>query len=81
MRIVSPSGVLNNGNPELSGRWFEKEASIKRVVNYQKENMDLCIFYDVENKIDPENISLRFSVRGRDCNHYFCIEISQIHCF
>jgi len=66
MRIVSPSGgVLNNGNPELfQADGSEKEASIKRVVNYQKENMDLCIFFDVENKIDPGEYIVKIFCEG-----------------
>ena len=52
LRFHQTDGVLSEGSPEV----FEKdgksmEASIKRVVNYQKDNMDLCIFYDVDSEI------------------------------
>ncbi len=49
MRIIGPDGnVVNDGNPvgfEVEG--VQKEASIKRAVDYRNENMDLCIFYTV----------------------------------
>jgi hypothetical protein len=66
MRIISPSGgVLNDGSPELfQTEGAEQEASVKRVVNYQKENMDLCIFYDVENEIDPGDYIVKIFCEG-----------------
>jgi len=50
MRIISPGGgVLSDGNPELfDAGGTQKEASVKRVINYQKENMDFCIYYEIE---------------------------------
>lgn len=51
MRVISPEGKdLSNSTPIL----FEMEggregiASVKRTVNYQNKNMDLCIYYEFE---------------------------------
>jgi hypothetical protein len=68
MRIVSPNGgVLNDGSPELfNAGESQKEASIKRVVNYQKENMDLCIYFDVETAIDPGDYMVKIFCEGKE---------------
>lgn len=68
MRIISPGGgVLNNGSPEMfEAEGVQKEASIKRVVNYQKENMDLCIYYDVEDRIDPGEYNVKIFCEGKE---------------
>ncbi len=68
MRIISPEGgVLNDGNPEMFGvDGGQMEASVKRVVNYQKENMDLCIFYDVENAINAGEYIVKIFCEGAE---------------
>lgn len=68
MRIVSPGGgVLHDGNPEMFGvDGAQMEASVKRVVNYQKENMDLCVFYDVENEISAGEYFVKIFCEGTE---------------
>lgn len=51
MRVISPEGTdLSNSSPihfEMDGG-REGIASVKRQVNYQNKNMDLCIYYEFE---------------------------------
>lgn len=51
MRIISPSGTeMSSSSPvhfEMTGG-RDAIASVKREVNYQNQNMDLCIYYELE---------------------------------
>ncbi len=54
MRIISPDGtVLKDSNPVYfkMADGNEAQASISRKVNYQNQNMDLCIYFEMEEEI------------------------------
>ena len=55
MRIISPSGTeLTNSEVvhfEMDGG-RDGIASVKRTVNYQNKNMDLCIYYEFETELE-----------------------------
>ena len=56
MRIISPAGTeLTNSEVvhfEMDGG-RDGIASVKRKVNYQNKNMDLCIYYEFDTELDP----------------------------
>ncbi|MEJ6797227.1 MAG: hypothetical protein QNK63_10985 [Flavobacteriales bacterium] len=52
LRIQAPDGTILNPNGSEASRIFDGQLgpySIRRVVNYSKEEMDVCVFYNVPN--------------------------------
>jgi len=68
MRIIAPSGgVMSDGSPDLfEAEGGQKEASIKRTISYQKENMDFCIFYEVPSgsTVEPGDYIVKIYCEG-----------------
>jgi chromosome segregation ATPase len=58
LRVLNPNGkVLSQNKKEVISleNSEEIEISAKREINYQNENTDVCIYYEVENAIAPGN--------------------------
>jgi len=67
MRIIAPNGQeMTNTAPVLfemdGGR--EGTASVKRQVNYQNQNMDLCIYYEFENELEEGTYIVEIYAEG-----------------
>ena len=58
LRVLNPNGkVLSQNKKEVISleNSEEIEISAKREINYQNENTDVCIYYEVEDAINPGN--------------------------
>lgn len=67
MRVIAPSGKeMSNSTPVLfemdGGR--EGTASVKRQVNYQNQNVDLCIYYEFETELEPGTYIVEIYTEG-----------------
>jgi len=67
MRIISPAGTeLTNSEVvhfEMDGG-RDGIASVKRKVNYQNKNMDLCIYYEVEADLEAGTYIVEIYTEG-----------------
>jgi hypothetical protein len=67
MRIISPAGTeLTNSEVvhfEMDGG-RDGIASVKRKVNYQNKNMDLCIYYEFEKELEVGTYSIEIYAEG-----------------
>ena len=82
MRIISPAGTELTNSEVVhfvmdGGR--EGIASVKRKVNYQNKNMDLCIYYEVETALEVGDLHCR-NICGGTSNwkNFLCLEINEI---
>ena len=67
IRILDSEGNLLNAPSPLSIINQQKEElkmSSKRTINYQNQNTDLCIFYEIENSIPAGNYSVEVYAEG-----------------
>ena len=67
IRILDSEGTLLNAPTPLSIINQQKEKlkmSSKRTINYQNQNTDLCIFYEIENSIPAGNYSVEVYAEG-----------------
>ena len=67
IRILDSEGTLLNAPTPLSIINQQKEKlkmSSKRTINYQNQNTDLCIFYEIENSIPAGNYSIEVYAEG-----------------
>ena len=67
IRILDSEGTLLNAPTPLSIINQQKEElkmSSKRTINYQNQNTDLCIFYEIENSIPAGNYSVEVYAEG-----------------
>ena len=67
IRILDSEGNLLNAPTPLTIINQQKEElkmSSKRTINYQNQNTDLCIFYEIENSIPPGNYSVEVYAEG-----------------
>jgi hypothetical protein len=58
IKVVDPNQkILLSKNPIniMSSDGDNLELSSKRIVNYQNENMDLCIFHEIKDVLHPGN--------------------------
>ena len=61
IRVISPSGnVLTQNKKETISIDQEKtiEISAKREINYQNQNTDVCIYYEIEATLNPGKYSV-----------------------
>ena len=67
IRILDSEGTLLNAPTPLTIINQQKEElkmSSKRTINYQNQNTDLCIFYEIENSIPAGNYSVEVYAEG-----------------
>ena len=67
IRILDSEGNLLNAPTPLTIINQQKEElkmSSKRTINYQNQNTDLCIFYEIENSIPAGNYSIEVYAEG-----------------
>ena len=67
IRILDSEGNLLNAPTPLTIKKKKKEElkmSSKRTINYQNQNTDLCIFYEIENSIPAGNYSVEVYAEG-----------------
>ena len=67
IRILDSEGTLLNAPTPLTIINQQKEElkmSSKRTINYQNQNTDLCIFYEIENSIAAGNYSVEVYAEG-----------------
>ena len=58
IKVVDPNQkILLSKNPIniMSSAGDHLELSSERIVNYQNENMDLCIFHEIKDVLNPGN--------------------------
>ena len=58
LRVINSLGEIFEAETLLNIQNFKKEnikMSSKRVINYQNQNTDMCIFYELQNEILPGN--------------------------
>ena len=58
LRVINSLGEVFEAETLLNIPNFKKEnikMSSKRVINYQNQNTDMCIFYELQNEILPGN--------------------------
>lgn len=58
LRVLNSDGEVFKSETPLNIPNFKKETiemSSKRVINYQNQNTDMCIFYELQNQIIPGN--------------------------
>jgi len=66
MRIISPAGVELTNSEVVHFQMGEREgiASVKRKVNYQNKNMDLCIYYEFETPLEAGTYIVEIYAEG-----------------
>lgn len=66
MVVTDPSGkVLKNSSSfEFTANGESKSGSVKRQINYQNENVDLCIYFEVEGEIEEGTYTTQIYTEG-----------------
>ncbi|MCT4581879.1 MAG: hypothetical protein N4A35_10710 [Flavobacteriales bacterium] len=66
MVVIDPNGkVLKNSSSfNFDAKGASKAGSVKRQINYQNQNVDLCIYFEVEGKIDPGTYTTEIYAEG-----------------
>ena len=68
MVVTDPNGnVLKNSSSfNFTVKGVSKSGSVKRKINYQNENVDLCIYFEVEGKIEPGTYTTQIYTEGAE---------------
>ena len=67
LRVLNSDGKLLPAEESISSNNSKKEAiemSSKRVINYQNQNTDICVFYEMINQIPAGNYSIELYNEG-----------------
>ena len=67
LRVLTKSGELLSSEIPMKSTNFKKEAvemSSKRTINYQNQNTDMCIFYELIKEITPGNYTVEIYNEG-----------------
>ena len=67
LRITNEDGMLLEAPTPLSIKDKDQKKinmSSKRTINYQNENTDLCIYYEVDNSIEAGNYKIEIFAEG-----------------
>ena len=67
LRVLDSDGKLLPGEQSISTNSSKKEViemSSKRVINYQNQNTDICVFYEMINEIPAGNYSIELYNEG-----------------
>lgn len=67
LRVLTKSGELLSSEIPMKSSNFKKEAvemSSKRTINYQNQNTDMCIFYELIKEITPGNYTVEIYNEG-----------------
>lgn len=66
MTVIDPNGkVLKNSSSfEFTADGSSKSGSVKRQINYQNENVDLCIYFEVEGEIEEGTYTTQIFAEG-----------------
>ena len=67
LRVLNSDGKLLPAEESMSSNNSKKEAiemSSKRVINYQNQNTDICVFYEMINQIPAGNYSIELYNEG-----------------
>lgn len=67
LRVLNKAGELFSSETPLNSNNFKKEAiemSSKRTINYQNQNTDMCIFYELQNEMTPGNYAIEIYNEG-----------------
>ena len=66
MTVISPSGKVLKNSSSFTFDTVDgtKTGSVKRQINYQNQNVDLCIYFEVEGTIEPGTYTTEIYAEG-----------------